>query len=344
MYAEAGLLFPYFQSFLQEVQHLEDFSRFHKSNAISNLVQTSTVSEYDLGGEGDLFKAPEPIIEESVLDLDPMAAAISMISSAEDVFSSETMKVTDIESIQSGNLMSEVFYECKRDLLEKSAIEELFPQLSDVKVPSIPEGASNVEKDGSFYGGPFQKSVSSASSSSMEWIDSSCTIRPSFLDFQTMDLRANFGMRRAYSEGDIQTLDNGNTSFARSHFEKMLTIGNYTIEERKQKLSRYRKKKSKRNFGRKIKYACRKALAESQPRVRGRFAKIEETCISKASELDGSKYSKEGQDKCVSQTTSYNMVEEYTKMENPSLSLHESISGSLYCQEAAINGSHSPQW
>jgi hypothetical protein len=58
--------------------------------------------------------------------------------------------------------------------------------------------------------------------------------------------------------------------------ERLVTISDLKSEERKQKLSRYRKKKVKRNFGRKIKYACRKALADSQPRVRGRFAKIEE--------------------------------------------------------------------
>lgn len=36
-------------------------------------------------------------------------------------------------------------------------------------------------------------------------------------------------------------------------FEPLLTINDLKSEERKQKLSRYRKKKIKRNFGRKIK-------------------------------------------------------------------------------------------
>lgn len=36
-------------------------------------------------------------------------------------------------------------------------------------------------------------------------------------------------------------------------FERLLTINDLKSEERKQKLSRYRKKKIKRNFGRKIK-------------------------------------------------------------------------------------------
>ncbi|XP_058095931.1 uncharacterized protein LOC131241215 [Magnolia sinica] len=271
MYAEAGLLFPYFQSFSHEVQHLEEFCRIQKTNARSNLVQTSTVSEYDLGGEGDLFKAPEPIIEEPEVgleSLDPMTVAISMISSGEDVISPETMKVTGIESIQSNHLLSEVFYECKNDLLRKSTFEESFPEVSDVKVPAI-----QMEEDltaGLTSNGPMQKSISSGSLNSM---------RPSFLDFQTIDLGAAFGMRRAFSEGDIQTLGNHNTSLIHSRFARVLAISNYPTEERKQKLSRYRKKKTKRNFGRKIKYACRKALADNQPRVRGRFAKTEDADI-----------------------------------------------------------------
>ncbi|KAG9445749.1 hypothetical protein H6P81_011877 [Aristolochia fimbriata] len=46
-----------------------------------------------------------------------------------------------------------------------------------------------------------------------------------------------------------------------------------TLEERKLKIRRYRKKRHERNFNKKIKYACRKTLADSRPRVRGRFAK-----------------------------------------------------------------------
>ena len=43
-----------------------------------------------------------------------------------------------------------------------------------------------------------------------------------------------------------------------------------------------------RNFERKIKYSCRKVLADSRPRVRGRFAKNEEGAASTAvAKLDG---------------------------------------------------------
>ncbi|KAL4590995.1 hypothetical protein LXL04_003943 [Taraxacum kok-saghyz] len=49
-----------------------------------------------------------------------------------------------------------------------------------------------------------------------------------------------------------------------------------TTEERKEKIHRYMKKRTERNFSKKIKYACRKTLADSRPRVRGRFAKNDE--------------------------------------------------------------------
>ncbi|KAG8073399.1 hypothetical protein GUJ93_ZPchr0006g46416 [Zizania palustris] len=51
-----------------------------------------------------------------------------------------------------------------------------------------------------------------------------------------------------------------------------------TAEQRKEKIHRYIKKRNERNFSKKIKYACRKTLADSRPRVRGRFAKNEELC------------------------------------------------------------------
>ncbi|XP_044485181.1 zinc finger protein HD1-like isoform X2 [Mangifera indica] len=50
-------------------------------------------------------------------------------------------------------------------------------------------------------------------------------------------------------------------------------VGKLSVEQRKEKIHRYMKKRNERNFTKKIKYACRKTLADSRPRVRGRFAK-----------------------------------------------------------------------
>lgn len=253
------------------------------------MVHPSFFSEYDLGGEGDLFKAPEVIIEEPLLSLDPVAAAISMMSGSESAMD-QTIKD------------AEVLYECEKELMEKSAIEETISELLDVKIPmlqveEIPRQDEQVhmqaelppmEKEKpSFPECSLQKSVSSGCLNSADWMNG--PVRPNFLDFQGLDFEAAFGLRRAYSEGDIQNLGAntprppGNTANVQAPCERLVTISDLKTEERKQKLSRYRKKKIKRNFGRKIKYACRKALADSQPRVRGRFAKIEECDLLKPS-------------------------------------------------------------
>ncbi|WOL14069.1 zinc finger protein CONSTANS-LIKE 2-like [Canna indica] len=50
-------------------------------------------------------------------------------------------------------------------------------------------------------------------------------------------------------------------------------VGRYSAEERKERIERYRSKRNQRNFQKKITYACRKTLADSRPRVRGRFAR-----------------------------------------------------------------------
>ncbi|XP_071934119.1 uncharacterized protein [Coffea arabica] len=215
-----------------------------------NLIQSSSISEYDLGAEGDLFKAPEPIIEEPVMGLDPVAAAISMISCGGDVIASQDLKVSDIESsIDNGQLLSEVFYECKKDILAKEATEATFSEVLDVKVP-----AEKLIAGGDFLSqGSFQKSVSSGCLSSMQWIHGA-PMRPNFLDFPGLDLGAVYGMRRAYSEGDIKTLGNGSINLFHSPAgQQPPIITSCTSEDRQEKLSRYRNKRTKRNFGRKIK-------------------------------------------------------------------------------------------
>ncbi|PKI52141.1 hypothetical protein CRG98_027557 [Punica granatum] len=263
MYADTGLMFPCFQNLYQEAQQFDDFCKPQKPNAsLSKLFQSSTIMEYDLGGEGDLFKAPEPIIEEPIIGLDPMAAAISMISCGEDSILAQDLKVADIASLQNEPLFSEVFYDCRKDLLEKAATEATFSEALQIKIPPLKIDENQSVVNELTLDLPFQKSVSSGCLSSIQ----GAALKPNFLGFSGLDFGAVYGMRRAFSEGDIK---------------RPILISNCTSEERKEKLSRYRNKKTKRNFGRKIKYACRKALADSQPRIRGRFAKTEESDISK---------------------------------------------------------------
>ncbi|KAG8381150.1 hypothetical protein BUALT_Bualt06G0092500 [Buddleja alternifolia] len=282
MYAETELMFQYFHNFPQEVQQFDDFYCSNKPNATSGipgtLIQTSSVPDYNFWGEGDLFKAPEPVIEEPVMNVDPMTAAMSMISCGEDVISLQSLTVSDIESsIESGQLLSEVFYECRKDLLAKEGNETPLSEVLNIKIPNVKTDENMVVDENGFTEGPFLKSVSSGCLRSMETVHEheAPSLRPSFLDFPVMDFGAVYGMRRAFSEGDIKNLGNDNICLIQSPMGQPKITSSCTSDVRLEKLSRYRSKKAKRNFGRKIKYACRKALADSQPRIRGRFAKTE---------------------------------------------------------------------
>ncbi|XP_024369421.1 uncharacterized protein [Physcomitrium patens] len=96
-------------------------------------------------------------------------------------------------------------------------------------------------------------------------------LQPNLAEFQSI------GMRRVYSAGDIQTLNGMQSglkgSSSPSFDDGNYRVGKYSLEERKIRITRYQQKRSQRNFNKKIKYACRKTLADSRPRVRGRFAK-----------------------------------------------------------------------
>ncbi|KAJ8435185.1 hypothetical protein Cgig2_028371 [Carnegiea gigantea] len=280
MYADGSLMFPYFRNFSQEVQELEELCYSQKpTSSLDSVISASTISDYDLGGEGDLFKAPQPIIEEEIVGLDPMEAALAMMSSGDNILPPPVLTVGDMELLQNEPLLSDAFDGCTRELSEKTSGETAVSDISDAKIPPVMTSEVQSEENKLVCDSLFTKCGRSGSLSSMEWVNGA-TVGPHFLDFPELDFDGTHGMRRAFSEGDIKALGNGNIS--RIHtLQRPLVIGNCTTEDRLQKLSRYRNKKLRRNFGRKIKYACRKALADSQPRIRGRFAKTEDADISK---------------------------------------------------------------
>ncbi|XP_024971426.1 zinc finger protein CONSTANS-LIKE 2-like [Cynara cardunculus var. scolymus] len=230
-----------FHYFSPDDQCFDDLYHSQKPNPFL----ISTVSDYDLGGEGDLFKAPEPIIEQPLVTLDHMTSAMSLILCGEEVVSHE--------SLQSDDFPSNPFFEYKYILANEASSP------SEVLNFEFPTTKDDMEE--SLH--PPESITKSATSISLGSVDGA-QIRPSCVNFNEIELKEVRGMRRVSSEGYI----------------KLQLIGDHqTAETRSQKLSRYRDKKTKRNFGRKIKYACRKVLADGQPRIRGRFAKTEETDI-----------------------------------------------------------------
>ncbi|PON32711.1 CCT domain containing protein [Parasponia andersonii] len=94
-------------------------------------------------------------------------------------------------------------------------------------------------------------------------------------------------VRRVYSTGDLQqrinmvqpsyrSSESPLSSESNAIIEGMSKACRYSPEEKKERIERYRSKRNQRNFNKKIKYACRKTLADSRPRIRGRFARNEE--------------------------------------------------------------------
>ncbi|KAI4997122.1 hypothetical protein ZWY2020_052464 [Hordeum vulgare] len=73
-------------------------------------------------------------------------------------------------------------------------------------------------------------------------------------------------MQRVMSAGDLQAL-------AAPPGPGQAPVGRYSAEERRERIEKYRTKRNQRNFQKKITYACRKTLADSRPRVKGRFAR-----------------------------------------------------------------------
>ncbi|XP_061988481.1 uncharacterized protein LOC133706949 isoform X1 [Rosa rugosa] len=86
-------------------------------------------------------------------------------------------------------------------------------------------------------------------------------------------------MRRVSSTGDLQNFKTARNPRESSAMEEAgsFKMGKYSAEERKERISKYRAKRSQRNFNKTIKYACRKTLADNRPRIRGRFARNDET-------------------------------------------------------------------
>ncbi|KAJ0983933.1 hypothetical protein J5N97_002289 [Dioscorea zingiberensis] len=128
---------------------------------------------------------------------------------------------------------------------------------------------------------------------------------PSSYDF--LDFHAEPAVRRVYSTGDLQGMNVLQVSGETVGQEAGMVagrVGRYSAEERKERIERYRHKRNQRNFHKKITYACRKTLADSRPRVRGRFAR------------NGEPEVEEGEGEAIIERIYQNYQEEYENCNN----------------------------
>ncbi|CAK8536170.1 unnamed protein product [Lathyrus sativus] len=95
-------------------------------------------------------------------------------------------------------------------------------------------------------------------------------------------------VRKVSSTGDLQRIkrmqhnhhhhvDSPLSSESSMIIEGMNRVCPYSPEEKKLRIERYKRKRNQRNFNKKIKYVCRKTLADRRPRIRGRFARNDDT-------------------------------------------------------------------
>lgn len=69
----------------------------------------------------------------------------------------------------------------------------------------------------------------------------------------------------------------GGTTFSMDLLNKDGRIGIYLPDARRARIARFHEKRSRRIWRKRIKYDCRKKLADSRPRIKGRFVKRSDT-------------------------------------------------------------------
>ncbi|CAH8362533.1 unnamed protein product [Eruca vesicaria subsp. sativa] len=194
-----------------------------------------------------------------------------------------------------------------------STLESMFlPQVfgvSDVSIPEYNNYYQNVNVNGTqyFHGGD------------QEYYGFSPEIKPLF--------RPSTGEQSwGSSEGGIKA-------------EQNTKVGRYSVEERKDRIMRYLKKKNQRNFNKTIKYVCRKTLADRRVRVRGRFARNNDTC-EQQSHVSKNHPNHSEKDEDMFSGSDDNLIQ----MENDDGWLHEAMSNliSFPCDLDAPGDVHHP--
>lgn len=309
MYADMDFMFPCFPIRVQDCSNGEDSSKGILMST-ENFVDSATLMESDFE-ESDLFKAPisadicndvttqnEDLVTEEQIALMQISMQDELLlyacNGAQDLPSPITEPnpnpsfITTQVSSPAGNLIcssaEEVVSDTKLVSIFQSP-EVCFPPLPKIQesidVPmlgsaeNLAVGESNYPIS-TYMESPhkMQRSLSSHALGQYSLMHGKPSLQ--FSELQGWSLRPSFTpMRRVFSTGDIKSGQELAIPYE-SNFpiseDKEFRIGQYTVEERKERIHRYRKKRTERNFNKKIKYACRKSLADNQPRFRGRFA------------------------------------------------------------------------
>ncbi|RCV28023.1 hypothetical protein SETIT_5G372500v2 [Setaria italica] len=148
---------------------------------------------------------------------------------------------------------------------------------------------------------------------------------PSSSSGDLFEFTSSCPVRRVFSTGDLQGMNgsspprpvpSGDGCGQEGGGPFSQKVGRYSAEERKERIERYRVKRHQRNFNKKITYACRKTLADSRPRVKGRFARNGEA-EAEADEREAS-------------DISYEYCCSHNELSNGSSNAHGSGGGSCY--------------
>ncbi|XP_051113453.1 zinc finger protein CONSTANS-LIKE 2-like [Andrographis paniculata] len=162
-----------------------------------------------------------------------------------------------------------------------------FPNMAPFCTPAVAIPAALIMQSGGDFGYASSSSYGSFSTQSLHKTTSELyspmTASPSPPGAGGyFESEASSSVRKAMSTGDLQGTNSGqqrsNSPLANemSILESMSRASPYSPEEKKERIERYRNKRNLRNFNKKIKYECRKTLADSRPRIRGRFARNDE--------------------------------------------------------------------
>nr|QNN88927.1 CONSTANS-like protein [Oncidium hybrid cultivar] len=98
------------------------------------------------------------------------------------------------------------------------------------------------------------------------------------LDFSKAQPTHGYAVSHSMSSSEVGVVpDGGGTAMAdASTCAGVGSCGERSVMDREARVMRYREKKKNRRFEKTIRYASRKAYAESRPRIKGRFAKRKE--------------------------------------------------------------------